>query len=242
MEEAKSGVHRLSKSELKEYFQKDGTVSVWWEPEEDENYSQYYIEERSDLIRLTQPEGKVVLDMGKGRLAIALAKAGAKAIIGADISREMIKIARIRAKANGVADKIMMCNCDAEHLPFTDGFFPAVCCIQIFPHLPNPLDSMRELARVVQKGGLVATDAIVEHFFRRFVVSLYYNRFMWPSRAIIHKMFGKPLERLEYHSTTVVNSFSKGFFQSLFEKADLRVVHTERYNIFLFALAKKMIG
>jgi hypothetical protein len=62
---------------------------------------------------------------------------------------------------------------------------------------------------------------------------------MYPLRVIVHKFFGKPLNRLEYSSTVVVNSFSKRFFISLYQKAKLQLNITERYAIFLMGIAKK---
>ena len=194
-----------------------------------------------DLVYFTQPQNKLVVDigMGKGRLSIALAKSNAEMVVGADISKEMIGISRERAKDGGVADKISMVNCDAEHLPFKDNCFPVVYCIQIFPHLPNPLISMIELSRIAQKNGFVVADAIVVSHSRRIVESLYYFEAMYPLRVIFHKFFGKPLNRLEYGSTVVVNSFSKRFFISLYQKAKLQLNITERYAIFLMGIAKK---
>ena len=195
-----------------------------------------------DIISFTQPQNKLVVDvgMGKGRLSIALAKSKAEMIVGADISKEMISIAKQRASEAGVSDKINMVNCDAEHLPFRDNCFSVVYCIQIFPHLPNPLISMSELSRIAQKDGLVVADAIVVSYFRRLIESIYYFKASYPIRVVFHKFFGKPLERLEYNSTTVVNSFSKKFFISLYQKSKLQLNITERYAIFLMGVAKKI--
>ncbi len=194
-----------------------------------------------DIVHFTHPENKLVVDigMGKGRLSITLVKSNAEMVVGADISREMISIARERAKDVGVADKISMVNCDAEHLPFRNNCFPVVYCMQIFPHLPNPLMSMIELARITQKNGFVVADAIVVSRYQRIIESLYYVKAMYPLRVIFHKFFGKPLNRLEYGSTVVVNSFSKRFFISLYQKAKLQINITERYAIFLMGIAKK---
>lgn len=195
-----------------------------------------------DIISLTQPQNKLVVDigMGKGRLSIALAKSNAEMIVGADISKEMIGIAKQRAEVAGISEKISMVNCDAEHLPFKDNCFPVVYCIQIFPHLPNPLISMLELSRIAQKNGFVVADAIVVSYFRRILESVYYFKALYPFRLIFHKVLGKPLNRLEYNSTVIVNSFSRRFFLNLYQKAKLQLKITERYAIFLMALAKKI--
>ena len=94
---------------LKEYFRKFSTVSKWWEPELKEGvYKEKYIRERADIISLTnKPKGKTILDVGtgKGRFAIDFALRGDK-VTACDISKEMLDIAKKRAKRVGVESKI----------------------------------------------------------------------------------------------------------------------------------------
>ncbi len=40
-----------------------------------------------------------------------------------------------------------------EHIPFPDGHFDSVICTQVFEHLAHPVDSAREIFRVLKKGG-----------------------------------------------------------------------------------------
>jgi ubiquinone/menaquinone biosynthesis C-methylase UbiE len=52
---------------------------------------------------------------------------------------------------------------DAEHLPFDDRAFTAVLCSNSFHHYPDPLQAVREMARVLAAGGrLVIGDACAD--------------------------------------------------------------------------------
>ena len=87
---------KLDDKHVKEYFRREGTVSKWWYPEEHRNVKdrKLYLTEIRDVIKLTEPKGKVILDCGtgKGRTAIRLVKEGAKLVIGIDVSKEKLDI------------------------------------------------------------------------------------------------------------------------------------------------------
>jgi SAM-dependent methyltransferase len=52
---------------------------------------------------------------------------------------------------------------DAERLPFEDRAFTAVLCSNSFHHYPDPLQAVREMARVLARGGrLVIGDACAD--------------------------------------------------------------------------------
>lgn len=44
---------------------------------------------------------------------------------------------------------------DAESLPFTDGEFEAILCSEMLPHTPDPHKAVREMHRVLARGGLL---------------------------------------------------------------------------------------
>jgi len=231
----------MAKEILKEYFKKPGTVEKWWKPEEEGKYRSCYIQQRLDVIKLSEAKGKSVLDVGtgRGRLAISFAFAGAAEVVAADISREMIDMAKKRSKEAGVADKITLCVCDAERLPFKDESFNCICCIQTFAHLPNPKEAMNELARVCKTGGIIVADAIAYGTLYRLLTKLYFST-PRTLRRLAHILWGKPLDRLEYHSVPVVNDYSRREFLSMFGRARLNIKHSLRYDIFLLVLAERI--
>jgi len=48
---------------------------------------------------------------------------------------------------------------DITHIPEPDASFDAVLCSEVFEHLPNPIDALRELARLLKPGGKLVFTA-----------------------------------------------------------------------------------
>lgn len=42
---------------------------------------------------------------------------------------------------------------DAAHLPFSDGYFDGVICLEVLEHVPDPAIVMKEIERVLKSGG-----------------------------------------------------------------------------------------
>ena len=101
-----------------------------------------------------QLEGRpydALLDVGCGTafLLELLAKQRPAKYCGADLSPEMIKVARekqIPGAEYAVAS--------ADALPYEDGSFDVVTCSQSFHHYPRPEKAMAEARRVLKEGGL----------------------------------------------------------------------------------------
>jgi len=98
----------------------------------------------------TLPSDSRVLDMpcGTGR-AIASLVTRCRSVVGADISGEMIEIAR--ARFEGVPN-IEWVQADALALPFADDEFDCVFSLRFFGHTPPDvrLAAMKEMARVTR--------------------------------------------------------------------------------------------
>jgi SAM-dependent methyltransferase len=103
--------------------------------------------------------GDDVLDVGcgTGNAAVTAAPAGAS-VVGVDLSRRMLELARTSAAVQGATD-IAWLEGDAEHLPFADDAFEVA--LSNFGHVfaPHPARSGRQLARVTQPRGRVAFTA-----------------------------------------------------------------------------------
>jgi len=223
---------------IKEYFRRNGTVSLWWEPEEESKqigwltrYDRYIFSlEREDVVKILQPRGKHILEVGvgKGRIAIELARCGAK-VKAIDISREMLKIASQRAKEKGVLEKIVFEEGDAERLKYSSDFFDAVVCIQTLMHVPNQQKCLNELARVVKSNGIVVVDHINKKHRWRIMVrgkkdyiwavidDIYYSTLGLPIRYLVHKILGRPL------NPSIINRATREQFIILARKAGLKI-------------------
>jgi len=94
-----------------------------------------------------------VLDVatGTGMVAQALHARSGCAVVGIDQSAEMLRVARAR---DGVFETIVEGR--AEQLPFADAAFDHLAFTYLLRYVDDPAATMRELARVVKPGGVVA--------------------------------------------------------------------------------------
>ena len=100
-----------------------------------------------------------VLDVATGTAAVAIELAQAvpdRTVVGVDQSPEMLAAGRARVARAGLADRVELREGRAESLPFADGEFDALTFTYLLRYVADPVATMRELARVVRPGGVVA--------------------------------------------------------------------------------------
>jgi len=99
----------------------------------------------------------LVLDVatGTGRLPRALLRQPPfeGRVIGLDLSRRMLHEATKQTAQ--FADRLSYVWQDARNLPFDDGTFDAVTCLEALEFTPNPSDVLAELVRVLRPGGVL---------------------------------------------------------------------------------------
>lgn len=127
----------------------------------------------SDLERHYEPEPRLlaaidraldahadVLDIGCGSgnsYARAVAR-GARSYVGVDVSDAAVEAAR----ASGLDARVID---DAAELPFEDGSFDVVLCVEVLEHLFSPDRAAAEIRRVLRPGGrLVASSPNVAYW------------------------------------------------------------------------------
>jgi ubiquinone/menaquinone biosynthesis C-methylase UbiE len=99
----------------------------------------------------------LVLDVatGTGRLPRALLRQSAfeGRVIGLDLSRRMLREA-VRKSAQ-FANRLTYIWQDARKLPFGDEAFDAVACLEALEFMPDSLEILAELVRVLRPGGIL---------------------------------------------------------------------------------------
>lgn len=109
--------------------------------------------------------GSRALDVacGAGGPALRIARLTGCEIVGIDIHEQGIAAANTLAQSQGLAERACFERVDASQpLPFADGSFDAVICIDAVNHLPDRRRVLIEWARVLKPGGrLLFTDPIV---------------------------------------------------------------------------------
>jgi SAM-dependent methyltransferase len=107
-----------------------------------------------EALRLSA--GHRVLDVGCGsgvflpHLADIVGPTGH--VVGVDRASALVQVARSRAADLGT---VTVEEADAYQLPFSDNTFDAAHCERVLMHLEHPRRALREMRRVVKKGGWI---------------------------------------------------------------------------------------
>ena len=110
-----------------------------------------------DMVAL-QPDERV-LDVACGTglvsLRVAATVGWSGAVVGTDISGEMVEAARRSAAGRGL-DNARFERSDAEALPFADASFDAAVCGLGLMYVSDPVKALSEMRRVLRPGGRAA--------------------------------------------------------------------------------------
>lgn len=106
-----------------------------------------------EAARLTGSSRVLDVACGPGIVVEALARAAGK-VVGCDITPEMLEKTRTRCASVGLTNVDCMPG-RAEALPFDDASFDAVVSRSAVHHFAAPAAALREMARVVRRGGRV---------------------------------------------------------------------------------------
>ena len=136
----------------------------------DELYYQNEPAELKELIKRFQiRKGDWILDVGTGTgillpyLSRLTGEEGK--LFALDYSSEMLSVAESKLPHKGIE----FINSNVENMPFDDEIFDRVICFACFPHFGNKLKSLKEMSRVLKKGGklfiahLLSSQEIKEH-------------------------------------------------------------------------------
>jgi ubiquinone/menaquinone biosynthesis C-methylase UbiE len=103
-----------------------------------------------------QPGQKIIdIACGTGLMSFRAAAATDPSgfVLGTDISEKMIEIAANAAKENSISN-IRFERMDAEELKTSDEEFDVAICALGLMYAPNPVNALKEMYRVLKKGGL----------------------------------------------------------------------------------------
>jgi len=119
--------------------------------------------EIADLLR-AGPDSRVLdVACGAGGPSLALVERTGCQLTGLDTEAAGIAHAQAQASARGIADRTNFAVVDCgRRLPFGDGAFDAVLCVDAICHLPERFATLCDWARLLQAGGrLLFTDPAV---------------------------------------------------------------------------------
>jgi len=109
---------------------------------------------RKRILRdLNRQGGQRILEVGVGTGISLPGYRRDNTIVGIDISRDMLDIARKRVERRGLTNVEALCEMDAEQLEFPDDSFDIVVAMYVMTVVPHPERVMAELRRVCKPGG-----------------------------------------------------------------------------------------
>lgn len=117
----------------------------------------------AELIKQAGHQPARILDAGSGSgdSAVALAEAFPRAeIVGLDLSEHMLAVARERAAAAGLSQRLSYVQGDVTKMPFSDGQFDTVVSQDTIHMLDNPGDMLNECERVLAPRGMLVLRCV----------------------------------------------------------------------------------
>ncbi len=194
----------------------------------------YIIEETDALFanEISKLTGGVFLDLacGDGCFTVPCAANGTRIIAG-DISNNMLSILQHKAKYNNISlDNVTLCRMNALEIPVEDESVDTVVANSVLHLISNPEKVVREIYRVLKKGGLFICkdDAPGRTNETPFDNSLYYE--------IVNSMYREYWNELNFlgiYAKKYSWKFDRNSFcEKLFDSKIVQIIeHTKVYDI-----------
>ncbi|QBD80641.1 3-demethylubiquinone-9 3-O-methyltransferase [Ktedonosporobacter rubrisoli] len=156
---------------------------------------------------------------GGGMICQELAHRGAE-MVGLDPSAGALQAARERIQKAGLGNSVHFDQGCAESLPYADGSFSVIVCLDVLEHVSDLPKTIWEIARVLAPGGIFIFDTINRTWLARLILIWIGERFfqrwgLWPGLHDYHS-FIKPRElRALIRATHLQVREMTGFMPSL---------------------------
>jgi len=110
-----------------------------------------------DRVAVMSPQSVLDVACGTAGVTIQLARRTSAHVTGIDITERMLLRGLRNVDDAGLGDRIGLVAGRAEQLPFADGSFDALTFTYLLRYVNDPEATLRELARVVRPGGVIAS-------------------------------------------------------------------------------------
>lgn len=138
----------------------------YWNGPEDDSTFEEASDRLSDILidKLGPGPGDRVIDVGcgVGTPGVRLATRTGAELVGISISARDVELANARAEQEGCADRARFQHANALDMPFEDGSFDHALALESIVHMPDRVQALQQIARVLRPGGLLALTDFVE--------------------------------------------------------------------------------
>ncbi len=113
---------------------------------------------RAMIDHIVPEHPALVLDVacGPGGVSLQLAERTRADVVGVDLTIEMLRQGQRNVAERAMGDRVRLIAGRGEQLPFPDATFDALTFTYLLRYVDDPEATLRELARVVKPGGVVA--------------------------------------------------------------------------------------
>jgi phosphatidylethanolamine/phosphatidyl-N-methylethanolamine N-methyltransferase len=169
-------------------------VYEWYAPYYDRLFGALFDAGRRRAVEYAVGEGgRRILEVGVGTgLSLPYYPAGCQ-VVGIDVCRAMLQVARDRAATDQLATVEGLVEMDAEQLAFPDASFDAIVAMYVATVVPSPSRLLSEMARVCAPGGSII---LVNHFESDRLLLRLAERALAPLSSIVGFRTAYPLESL----------------------------------------------
>lgn len=129
----------------------EGPIARWYARNTGKMTEPYHKAAHAAADRLAAGASVLEVAPGPGFFAVELARLGRFRVVGLDISRSFVAIARENARKAGVSVEFQQGN--ASSMPFDENAFDFIYCRAAFKNFADPVGALREMHRVLKPGG-----------------------------------------------------------------------------------------
>ncbi len=183
-----------------------------------------------EVDKLAENNQKIALDVGAGtgNLTGKLLRMGYK-VTAIDISAEMLGILQQKYKSF-LGNKLTIINSPIEDINFLSGEFDLITCYSVLHHLPNYVETIKELSVFLKKGGVLYVDHEASPFYWKkepsglaeFVKHIYFHSSPI-FNAVYFRFIGLNVPSIDYTLSDYwhkkEHALNHGLIESFFKKA-----------------------
>jgi ubiquinone/menaquinone biosynthesis C-methylase UbiE len=150
----------MEAKEVKAFFER---VAGDWDTMRLAYYDERVIEKMAEVSGVGEASQVADVGTGTGFVAAGIAPR-VERVVGIDNAPAMLEVAQENLRALGASNVDLVVG-EASRLPLEDGAVDAAFANMVLHHAEDPAAMLREMARVVKPGGVVAVVDEVEHPF-----------------------------------------------------------------------------